>query len=224
MDPVEESEPGPAAFPPPAPAATSAPGPKIFDLSPLPGNIYDVDRYCYAPSADVTSGNFAAITAFGAHYGHPIAIYNCPDLAAFQVKHASAIVRPFSEVPPPILSRGHVLLGTDNASTASASKRADSTSHSARSESLLPTPPSPSVSRGFDPPSMAAATQASGSMVAPGMASFSGFPAGPPSDPEGVDGPSSHGKNGGNKGNGGYGGSSTIWSLFLWFGFLFILY
>jgi len=58
------------------------------------------------------SGDFAALIVFGAHYGHPIAIYNCPDLAAFQVEHASAIVRPFSEVPPPILSRGHFLLGT----------------------------------------------------------------------------------------------------------------
>ncbi len=131
MDPGEESELGTAAFPPPAPAATSAPGPKIFVISPLPGNIYDVDRYYYAPSADVTSGDFATLIAFGAHYRLPIAIFNCPDLVSFQVKHASAIVRPFSEVPPPILIRGHVLLGTGNASSASASKRADSTSCSA---------------------------------------------------------------------------------------------
>ena len=112
MDPVEDFEPGPAAFPPLAPAATSASGIKIFVLFPLPGNIYNVDRYYYAPLADVTSGNFAALIAFGAHYGHPVAIYNCPDLATFQVDHASDIVRPFSEVPPPILSRGHFLLGT----------------------------------------------------------------------------------------------------------------
>ena len=92
MDPVEESAPGLAVFPPPAPAATSAPGPKIFVISPLPGNIYDVDRYYYASSADVMSGNFAALIAFGAHYCHPIAIYNCPSLAVFQVEHDSAVV------------------------------------------------------------------------------------------------------------------------------------
>jgi len=72
--------------------ATSAPGPKIFVISPLPGNIYHVDRNYYAPSADMTSGDFTALIAFGARYCHPIAIYNCPDLAAFQVEHASAIV------------------------------------------------------------------------------------------------------------------------------------
>jgi hypothetical protein len=92
MDPVEESMPSLAAFPPPAPAATSDPGPKIFVISPLPGNIYNIDYYYYASSADVTSGDFADLIAFGAHYGRPIAIYNCPDLAMFQVEHASAIV------------------------------------------------------------------------------------------------------------------------------------
>jgi hypothetical protein len=58
MDPIEESTPGLAAFHPPAPAAASASifGPKIFVLSPLPGNIYEVDRYYYAPAANATQG------------------------------------------------------------------------------------------------------------------------------------------------------------------------
>ena len=203
MDPGEESELGTAAFPPPAPAATSAPGSKIFVISPVPGNIYDVDHYYYAPSADVTSGDFATLIAFGAHYRLPIAIFNCPDLVAFQVKHASTIVPLFFEVPPPILMSGSC-------------------------------PPrhwqclfcfciqacgfyflfcSPSVSRDFYPPSVTAATRASGSTVAPGMGSYSGFPAWHPSrpprcpDPEGVDSPSTvMGRMGGIKGMEGMGG------------------
>ncbi len=52
MDPIEGLPPPPAFFPPPAPAADApspAPaaatlsGPKIFVLSPLPGNQFDVD-------------------------------------------------------------------------------------------------------------------------------------------------------------------------------------
>ena len=72
---------------------------------------------------------------------------------------------------------------------------------------------SPSVSRDFDPPSVAAATRASGSTVAPGKGSFSGSPAGHPSrpphrpDPEGVDSQSTvMGRMGGIGGMGGMGG------------------
>ena len=118
MDPSEDFPPPPASFPPPAPAAGAPPpastaaslvSPKIFVLSPLPGVRFEVDRYFYSPQADVTEGDYAALLAFAAHYGHPLAIYHCPDIAAFQVSHPSAIIRPFSEVPPPILQRGHEL-------------------------------------------------------------------------------------------------------------------
>jgi len=105
MDPAEDLPPPPAFFPPPAPvavapspipAAASLSGPKIFVLSPLPGNKYDVDRYFYSPSADVTVGDYVALLTFTAHYGHPLAIYQCPNLAVFQASHPSAIVCPFS--------------------------------------------------------------------------------------------------------------------------------
>jgi hypothetical protein len=110
MDPVEDLPPPPAFFPPPAPAAVAPPpaapaaaspsGPKIFVLSPLPGYEYDVDRYYYSPAADISEGDYAALLTFAAHYGHPLAIYHCPDIAVFQVTHPSAIIRPFSEIPP----------------------------------------------------------------------------------------------------------------------------
>ncbi len=112
MDPIEDLPPPPAFSPPPAPSAIAPPpapaaafhsGTKIFVLSPLPSNKYDVDRYCYSPAADVSEGDYAALLTFAAHYGHPLAILHCPDIAAFQVSHLLAIICPFSEVPPPIL-------------------------------------------------------------------------------------------------------------------------
>ena len=189
MDPTEESSPARAAFPPPAPAASSIPGPKVFVLSPLPGNVYDVDRYFYARAADVTTGDYAALLAFGVHYNHPIAVYNCPDLAVFQVQHPTAVVRPFDEVPAPIIRRGHELLGTASSASASVRERAASSSRSDRSQPLL-TPPG-SVVRGFDPPSVAAATRASGSQVGslPAPVPVVHAPPRRP-DPDGVDGPS----------------------------------
>ena len=93
MDPSEDFPPPPAFFPPPAvappPASTAASlvGPKIFVLSPLPSVKYEVDRYFYSPQVDVTEGDYAALLAFAAHYGHPLAIYHCPDIKAFQVSH-----------------------------------------------------------------------------------------------------------------------------------------
>ena len=121
MDPIEEAPfppPAPAAAsPPPVPAAASVSGPMVFVLSPLPGNPYDVDRYFYSPAADVNEGAFAALLSFAAHYGYPMAIYQCPDLAAFQASHPSAIVRPFSEVPPPFIRQGYELLNSSIASS-----------------------------------------------------------------------------------------------------------
>ena len=164
MDPIEEAPfppPAPAAAsPPPVPAAASVSGPKVFVLSPLPGNPYDVDRYFYSPAADVNEGAFAALLSFAAHYGYPMAIYQCPDLAAFQVSHPSAIVRPFSEVPPPFIRRGYELLNSSVAS--SAPPRGDSGSLL----SHAPPAPSPQVSHhGNDPPSVAVGTRTSSAVM-----------------------------------------------------------
>ena len=172
MDPVEDLPPPPAFFPPPAPAAVAPPpapvaaslsGPKIFVLSPLPGNEYDIDRYYYSPAADVSEGDYAALLTFAAHYGHPLAIYHCPDIAAFQVTHPSAIIRPFSEIPPPILRRGRELQLSSSASAAS--PPVGSTPSSISSPSILSHPPAGAPARGssqgHDPPSVAAVTRAS---------------------------------------------------------------
>ena len=130
MDPIEDLPPPPAFFPPPAPAAdapspapaaTFLSGPKIFVLSNLPGNQFDVDRYFYSPAADVSEGDYAALLAFAAHYGHPLAIYQCPNIAAFQVSHPSVIIHPFSKVPPPILRQEYKLQSSSDASSASTS-------------------------------------------------------------------------------------------------------
>ena len=92
MDPIEDPLPAQASFPfpapaadapPPAPMAASLSGPKICVLSPLPATKYNVDRYFYSLAADVTEGDYAALLTFAAHYGHPIAIFQCPDIAAF---------------------------------------------------------------------------------------------------------------------------------------------
>ena len=143
MDPAEESSPAQssparAALPPPAMIASSLPGPKVFVLSPLPGNVYDVDHYFYARSADVTTVNYAALLAFGVHYGHPVTIHGCPDLAVFQVRHPTAVVCPFEEVPAPVIRRGHKLLGTASSASASGNEHAVSSFWSLRLELWLP--------------------------------------------------------------------------------------
>ncbi len=102
-----------------APEASTI-GPKIFQLSPLPGNLYDIDRFYYAPLADITEGGFAALIAFASLHGHPLIFHNCPDIAAFQVIFPSAVVRPFSEVPQAILRRGRDILSEATAAAAAA--------------------------------------------------------------------------------------------------------
>ena len=177
MDPSEDFPPPPALFPPPAPAAAAPPpastaasivGPRIFVLSPLPGNKYEVDRYFYSPRADVTTGDYTALLAFATHYAYPLAILQCPDLAAFQASNPAAFVRPFDEVPAPIIERGRALMLSSAASAASPhGGLASSQSLLSLSSSLL-LPPSagtiapgfPSV-RGHDPPLVAAATRTS---------------------------------------------------------------
>jgi hypothetical protein len=173
MDP-DESVPAPAAFSPPAAAPLDRP--KIFQLSPLLGNIYDIDRFFYAPLADTTHGDFAALLAFAAHHGHPLTVHACPNIAAFQVAYHLAIIRPFSEVPAPLLTRGGDLLLASTAPqapplphTPAASAAAAGSMHrpwlfpsrssSSHSHALLSS--SSGLSRGADPSSVAAATRAS---------------------------------------------------------------
>ena len=201
MDPSEDFPPPPALFPPPAPAAAAPPpastaaslvGPRIFVLSPLPGNKYEVDRYFYSARADVTTGDYAALLAFATHYAYPLAILQCPDLAAFQASNPDATtVRPFAEVPAPIIERGRALMLSSAASAASPS------GGSASSQSLLSLSTSlPSAGanahesssvRGHDPPLVAALTRTSSLPVSHTFA-----PPFPPRcpDPDGVDGPS----------------------------------
>jgi hypothetical protein len=194
MDPSEDLPPPPAFFPPPAPAAVALPpastavslvGPRIFVLSPLPGNKYEVDRYFYSPQADATEGDYAALLALATHYAYPLAILQCPDLAAFQASNPNANVCPFAEVPAPIIERGRALMLSSAASAASPS------GGSASSQSLL-SPPSAGANassiRGCDPPSVVAATRTSSIPVF----RTSALPFPPRRlDPDGVDGPSS---------------------------------
>jgi hypothetical protein len=155
MDPVEDSFPGLAALPSPAPAVAPASGPKIYILSPLPGNWYEVDWYFYSPAADVTEGDYTALISFAAHYGQPLAIFNCPDLAAFQASYPLVIVCPFSEVPPSILLWGCELLSL---SPAISSNGAPPTPrHNGLASPLAPlrsilSHSSQGSTRGFDPP------------------------------------------------------------------------
>ena len=101
MDPIEDA---------PIPVAAAAPGPKIFQLSPLPGNIYETDRFYYDPAASLNVGPFGALLAFAAAHGHPFMVHECHDLQEFQTAHPSAVVRPISEVSPAIVARGLSLL------------------------------------------------------------------------------------------------------------------
>jgi hypothetical protein len=130
MDPSEDFLPPPAFIPPPARAAAAPPpasttaslvSPRIFVLSPLPSNKYEVDRYFYSPRADVTKGDYAALLAFATHYAYPLAILQCPNLAAFQASNPTAHVHLFDEVPPPLIERGRALLISSAASVASPS-------------------------------------------------------------------------------------------------------
>ena len=218
LDPSKDFPPPPAFFPPPAPAAVAPPpastaasliGPRIFVLSPLPGNKYEVDRYFYSPQADVMEGDYATLLAFATHYAYPLAILQCPDLAAFQASNpdATTVVRPFAEVPAPIIERGRALMLSSAASAASPS------GGSASSQSLL-LPPSAGANahgsssvRGHDPPSVAAETRTSSIPVS--RTSALPFPPCRP-DPDGVDGPFSVFRMGGSRGFGSLGGPGGL--------------
>jgi hypothetical protein len=55
-------------------------GPKSLQLSPVPGDTYDTDRFFYNHAANVSQGDFGAVLVFALLYGHPVAVYECPDL------------------------------------------------------------------------------------------------------------------------------------------------
>ena len=181
MEPIEDTSASAAGANPPAPAAAFLSGPKIVVLSPLPGNRFDADRYFYSPVTEVTEGDYTALFTFAAHYGHPLAIYQCPDIAAVQVSHPLAIIRPFSEVPPPILQWGHKLQSSLGASPASQSG-------GLALASLLSYSSSQGSSWGHDLPSITAATRASSTAISRN-ASLPPPPCHP--NPDGVDDPSS---------------------------------
>ena len=225
MDPLEDLPHPPAFFPPPAPAAHAPPpipaavslyGPKIFVLSPLPSNKYNVARYFYSPAVDVMMGDYAALLTFAAHYAFPLTIHHCPDLAAFQASYPMAIICPFSEVPPPIIKQGREL---QLSYAASAAPPLDGSAlSSVLSPSILSHPPvgapAQGSSRGHDPPSFAAATRASSvppSFAAATRASSVPLPFPPHRpDPDGFEGPSSVFRMGGFEGMGGLGGSRAM--------------
>jgi hypothetical protein len=104
-------DPNAAAAPPMALASTvPLAGPKILQLSPVPNNIYDTDRFFYNPASNVSQDDFEAVLAFASLYGHPAVVHECLNLYEFQAAHSSAVVHPLSEVPPAILEWGCCLL------------------------------------------------------------------------------------------------------------------
>ena len=101
-----------------APVAAVAARPLIVQLSPIPGNIYDSDRFFYDPAGILSLGPVGAVVAFAATHGYPVLVHECPDIQEFQAAHPSAIIRPISEVPPAILARGLSLLASPSAPVA----------------------------------------------------------------------------------------------------------
>jgi len=104
MDPTDPDSVATASSP------ASAARPLIFVLSPPMGSCDEVDMYFFSPNADVTEGDYAALLAFAATFGYPLAIYQCPDLAAFVATNPTANVRPFSEVPASIIAKGREIM------------------------------------------------------------------------------------------------------------------
>ena len=43
-------------------------------------------------------------------YGCPLAIYQCPDMAAFLASNPMANIRPFAEVPAAMIAMGHEVM------------------------------------------------------------------------------------------------------------------
>jgi hypothetical protein len=104
MDPVEDVPPAATAI-----AATAA-RPRIIQLSPVPGNIYETDRFYYDCAAVMNEGPFRAVLAFATAHNHPTVVHDCPDIQEFQTAYPAVVVRPIEEVPPAIVARGLSLL------------------------------------------------------------------------------------------------------------------
>ena len=161
-----------------------------------------------------TPPNYAALLTFTTHYAYPLAILQCPDLAAFQASNPAAVVLPFDEVPAPIIERGRALMLSSAASAASPSGGSASSQSLLSLSSSILLPPSagtiapgfPSV-RGHDPPLVAATTRTSSIPVSRTFAPP--FPPRRP-DPDGVDGPSSVFGMGGSGGYGSLGGPGGL--------------
>jgi len=91
------------------PLTSAAARPLIFVLSPPLGRGNEVDRYFYSPFG-VMEGVYAALLTNAASYGYPLAIYQCPAMAAFLASNPMATIRPFAEVPATIIARGRELM------------------------------------------------------------------------------------------------------------------
>ena len=154
--------------------AFAAPGtaPRIVQLSPVPGNIYETDRFYYDPVAVYSAGPFGAILAFAAAHGHPAVVHDCPDLHKFQVVRSWRLLLPSSlggllfwlKLPQLPLRYGSITLA------APAVAPVDVRTPSVRSSPLLS---HESLSRGGDPPPDEAVSLAA--VTARG--SFNGWPA-----------------------------------------------
>jgi hypothetical protein len=84
--------------------------PRIIQLSPVLGNIYDADHFFYNPAAIDSQGPFGAVLAFTSDHGHPVVVHKCPDIYKFQGAHPTTVVCPINEVPPAIVAWGLALL------------------------------------------------------------------------------------------------------------------
>jgi hypothetical protein len=92
--------------------------PRIIQLSPVLGNIYNEDCFYYNPAANVSCCNFEAILAFALAHGRPVVVHDCPDIYKFQASHPSAVVCPVNKVSPAIIAWGLALLALQAGSLA----------------------------------------------------------------------------------------------------------
>jgi hypothetical protein len=104
MDPVKDVPPTDAAI------AAAAARPRIIQLSPVPGNIYEMDRFYYDRAAVMNEGPFGAVLAFAAAHNHPTVVHDCPNIQEFQTAYPAAVIRSIEEVPLAIVARGLSLL------------------------------------------------------------------------------------------------------------------
>ena len=104
MDPVEDVPPAAANI------AAAAAQPRIIQLSPVPGNIYETNCFYYDRAAVINEGPFGAVLTFAAAHNHPTVVHDCPNIQEFQTAYPAAVVRPIEEVPPAIVARGLSLL------------------------------------------------------------------------------------------------------------------